>query len=61
MQKLKERLALTAVTLTFIPPTILRLIATGNTTAIGLGATAAMLAGFVIVLAAVQFMGSKKW
>ena len=61
MQKLKQRLALTAVTLALIPPTILRLNSTCNVTAIGLGATAAMLAGFVFVIAAMQFMESKKW
>jgi len=61
MQKLKHRLALTAVALAFIPPTLLRLISTGNTTAIGLGAIAAMLAGCVFSLAAVDFMRNQKW
>lgn len=61
MQKLNERLALTAAALAFTPPTILNLIYTKNATAIGLGALAAMLAGFVLVCAAIQVMESEKW
>jgi hypothetical protein len=60
MQKLKQRLALTAVALAFTPITIVQLIATGNPTAIELGAMAAMFAGIVFVLAAVNMM-EKKW
>ena len=61
MRKLNKRLALTAVALASTPLTILRLISTNNTTALGLGALAAMLAGFVFVCALVQVIGNKKW
>ena len=60
MRKLNERLALTAVALAFTPSTILNLIYTNNITAISVGAMAAMLAGFVFVLATVQVMESEK-
>ena len=61
MRKLKQRLALTAAALAFTPPTILRLVSTNNNAAIGISALAAMLAGFVLVMAAVQMLENKKW
>jgi hypothetical protein len=60
MQKLKQQLALTAVALAFTPITVMQLLATGNPVAIELGAMAAMFAGIVFVLAAVNMM-EKKW
>jgi hypothetical protein len=59
MRKLKHRLALTAAALAFTPITVMQLIATGNTIAVELSAMAAMLAGVVFVLAAVQMMEAK--
>jgi len=61
MQKLKHKLALTAFALAFTPITVIQLIATGNPFAISFGALAAMFAGMVFTLAAVEVMRNKKW
>jgi hypothetical protein len=61
MRKLKHRLALATVALTFTPATLLQLVLTGNSAAISLAAAAAVLAGCVFVLTAVHIMENHKW
>jgi hypothetical protein len=61
MRKLKHRLALATVALTFTPATLLQLVLMDNPAAISLAASAAVLAGCVFVLAVVHAMENHKW